>query len=163
MASTWWHYGGSPSSSQSSSVSRADIQVVDGSASPVTVDPFLLYMWRNICCCWFDTSQEGVGQYDLDRSFWVHLGHFEEGFFEVRLLAKANGVYLYGVAARTSLGADVAMLTHRFGKVAPWVKFVFPIGKEDGEEFFTRIRGVMRRSEVESLDGVSVKQLLGSK
>lgn len=119
---------------------------------PLSVNPALLYKWRNICCCWFDTTRRGVSSLSFRCLFLPFQARFR---FEP--LGEANNCALYGVVALSDRGGDVALLTHAFPK---WVNFEFPIGPEDGDEFFVRIIGTFLRSTAEALPGYSVVDFL---
>ncbi|KAM4060298.1 hypothetical protein HRG_014225 [Hirsutella rhossiliensis] len=44
-------------SSPSSSASDMDSRVSEGAVGPPCINPALLRLWYNMCCCWFDTTQ----------------------------------------------------------------------------------------------------------
>lgn len=153
MTSTWWDLDDAPSSSPSDAFLWPDSDKVDcpprENATPAVA---LRDKWRNMCCCWFDTTQRRVSENTFRKCFKPL-----EGLFSYQRLEEAHGIVLYGVVAMTSKGGYLAHLTDTFPS---WVNFEFPIGPEDPEAFFTAIRGVVQRSKVEALPGYSVAQCL---
>jgi len=114
------------------------------------INPALLESPDNMCCCWFDTEV-----FEPCEASFLAMFTGKRRYYVAYCIARAKGRVLYGVAAFQ--GRRVSDINHLF---APWVNFIYPVGNESPEEFFTSLAGEFRRANVEPLDGYCVEDLL---
>lgn len=131
-------------------LSETDIPSEGPGGDSPSINPALLELRSNMCCCWFDTTQ-----YECWEHSFRYLFSPFPGMFHLERLARANGCVIYGVRAVTRNRGDIALVN--FPK---WVNLIQPIGPEQEDGFFSRVQGLVLRSQAEALPGHSVTELL---
>lgn len=99
-------------------------------------------------CCWIPLDESGR----REEKFWEHCGALQYGRSDVtvEVIKRTRDNLLLGFVVQTKHGLYVDALPRYFYSYP--CQWHFPIGDEDGEEFFRRAIGIASRTDVEPLE-----------